>query len=90
MRLLKRNIFIAVALLFCAVSLFARETGGDSVPVRHPSCWRLIAPLGLHKAAEFDTLPYNYQRQAIPSMVSDAYATTGHLGANPIQQFVCP
>lgn len=81
MRLLKRNIFIAVALLCCVVSLSAQGTGKDSVPVRHPSCWRLIAPLGLHKAAEFDTLPYNYQRQAIPSMVSDAYATTGNLGA---------
>lgn len=56
------------------------QSAPDTV-VRHPSVWTLISPLGLHQKAEFDTLPYNYQRQAIPSMVSDAYATTGNLGA---------
>lgn len=59
----------------------AASEGKDSTVVRNPSVWTLIQPLGLHKQADFDTLPYNYQRQAIPSMVSDAYATTGNLGA---------
>lgn len=47
---------------------------------RKGSAWTLISPLGLHAEAEFDTLAYNYQRQAVPSLVSDAYASTGNLG----------
>lgn len=49
--------------------------------VRHGSAWTLIFPLGQHKPADMDTLLYNYQRQAIPSMQSDAYLSTGNLGA---------
>lgn len=47
----------------------------------HPSAWTLIYPLGLHDAAPVDTMLYNYQRQAVPSLVSTAYATTGNLGS---------
>lgn len=43
--------------------------------------WKLIAPLGLREWAPMDTLPLNYYRQAIPSLVSNAWATTGNLGA---------
>ena len=43
--------------------------------------WKLMAPLGLREPAEMDTLPLNYYRQSIPSLVSDAWATTGNLGA---------
>ncbi len=43
--------------------------------------WKLIAPLGLREEAPMDTLPLNYYRQSIPSLVSDAWATTGNLGA---------
>lgn len=46
--------------------------------------WKLIAPLGLREPAELDTLPDNYYRRSIPSMVSDAWATTGNLGAEGI------
>lgn len=46
-----------------------------------PSAWTLETPLGLHAPSTIDTLSYNYQRHAIPSMVTDAYATTGNLGA---------
>lgn len=60
--------------------IMADAQASDTV-VRRPSAWTLISPLGLHKPAVFDTLPYNYQRQAVPSLVSDAYATTGNLGA---------
>lgn len=47
----------------------------------HPSAWTLIYPLGLHEQSTIDTTLYNYQRQAIPALVSDAYATTGNLGS---------
>lgn len=45
------------------------------------SAWQLFGPLGFRKQSTIDTLLYNYQRFSIPSMVSDAYATTGNLGA---------
>ncbi len=45
-----------------------------------PSAWTLAYPLGQHEPAPFDTIPLNYQRQAVPSLQSVAYATTGNLG----------
>lgn len=83
MTFIKRLIYILACVIAATPAVSAQGAGasGDSVPVRRPSVWTLIQPLGLHKAAEFDTLPYNYQRQAVPSMVSDAYTTTGNLGA---------
>jgi len=50
-------------------------------PERKGSAWTLIEPLGLHRPATIDTLRYNYQQQAVPSILSAAYATTGNLGA---------
>lgn len=50
-------------------------------PVRKGWAWTLSQPLGTHVASTLDTLLYNYQRRAIPSFVTDAYATTGNLGA---------
>ena len=79
-----------VALLWGCLALYAQQplapvttaaSSGTDTVVRRPSVWTLKGPLGLREKADFDTLPYNYQRQAIPSMVSDAYASTGNLGA---------
>lgn len=42
------------------------------------TAWKPLPPLGLHEAATIDTISLNYYRQAIPSSVSDAYATTGN------------
>ncbi len=56
-----------------------QPTSPDTV-VRHPSAWTLTTPLGSHRQSAIDTALYNYQRQAIPSMVSDAMLTTGNLG----------
>lgn len=52
--------------------------------VKPGSAWTLSFPLGLHIPSDIDTLTYNYQRRALPDMVSDAYATTGNLGAEGI------
>lgn len=43
--------------------------------------WTLSYPLGQHVKSDIDTLLYNYQRQAVPSMTTDAFLTTGNLGA---------
>ena len=43
--------------------------------------WTISEPLGQRYESTIDTLQYNYHLQAVPSMVSKAYATTGNLGA---------
>lgn len=52
--------------------------------VKKGTAWTLTFPLGDHIENVIDTFAYNYQRRAIPSMQSDAYATTGNLGAEGI------
>lgn len=52
--------------------------------VREGSAWTLTFPLGDHVEAQIDTLTYNYQRYSIPALQSDAYVTTGNLGAEGI------
>ncbi len=49
--------------------------------VKPGNAWTLTDPLGLHEPSTLDTLLYNYQRRNIPSMISNAYALTGNLGA---------
>ena len=43
--------------------------------------WTISQPLGLHFPGTIDTLQYNYYRSVVPSLVSNAYATTGNYGA---------
>ena len=43
--------------------------------------WTANPPIGITTPATIDTVLYNYYQQAIPSMESPAYATTGSLGA---------
>lgn len=51
-------------------------------PVLAPSfAWKLSGPLGMQKESTIDTIPLNFSRQVIPTEVSDAWATTGNLGA---------
>lgn len=57
----------------------------DSVkPKKQSSAWTISTPLGNHSKASVDTLLYNYQRKFIPSLTSDAYATTGTLGSEGV------
>ncbi len=57
-------------------------TGSKKKPAIAPSyAWKLLSPLGLREPAPMDTMFENYSRRSIPSMVSDAWATTGNLGA---------
>jgi hypothetical protein len=62
--------------LLCITALSAKT------PVVEPSyAWKLNQPLGERISVDIDTLYTNYAQTNIPSMVSDAYATTGNLGA---------
>lgn len=55
--------------------------GNTEETLKEPSAWTLTYPLGFHVAADVDTAQYNYQRRSIPYMASDAWASTGNLGA---------
>lgn len=55
--------------------------GEPQETVKEPSAWTLTYPLGFHIPAEVDTAQYNYQRRSIPTLASDAWATTGNLGS---------
>lgn len=52
--------------------------------VKEGSAWTLTFPLADHVEAKIDTATYNYQRYSIPALQSDAYVTTGNLGAEGI------
>lgn len=52
--------------------------------VKEGSAWTLTFPLGDHVESKIDTLTYNYQRYSIPALQTDAYVTTGNLGAEGI------
>ncbi len=75
---IKHIIYLAAAIvafiLPCAVS-------AKDIVVEPSYAWTISEPLGLRYTSTIDTLQYNYYQQAIPSMVSKAYATTGNLGA---------
>ncbi|MCM1066529.1 MAG: putative porin [Muribaculaceae bacterium] len=83
-----RLLHIIIALTLAAIGAVAQGTPDTGpvatkkkAPIGKSYAWKLLSPLGLREAAPMDTLPLNYYRQAIPSMVSDAWATTGNLGA---------
>ena len=52
--------------------------------VKPGTAWILTFPLGEHVESTIDTLTYNYQRYCLPALQSDAYTTTGNLGAEGI------
>lgn len=83
---------LLLAISVCVQSLYAqgdrdwnpKAMPGEGVPqesIKEPSAWTLTYPLGFHLPAEVDTAQYNYQRRSIPYMASDAWASTGNLGA---------
>lgn len=76
---------VVAALSTAAFAQTSTSAGVPEMPkengvTREPSAWTVEVPLGNHIAAAIDTLPYNYQRQAIPSLHTDAFLTTGNLG----------
>lgn len=60
------------------------DTPSKQDTVRTGSAWTLTFPLGNHVETTIDTLSYNFQRSFIPSQITDAYATTGNVGAEGI------
>lgn len=56
----------------------------DKQEIAPSYAWRMIEPLGLREPATIDTLPINYGQRSVPAMESDAWATTGNLGAEGV------
>lgn len=85
----KRIYYIYIILILFvlpALNVAAQQTPGaqtsDTKTVYKPgNAWTLSYPLGTHQEADIDTLLYNYQRQFVPAMNSDAWATTGSFAA---------
>lgn len=79
-----KKVSISILMIVMAFSVMAQQTHQESKKAQAvaPSfAWKITEPLGEHYESTIDTLQYNYQRQAIPSMTTNAFATTGNLGA---------
>ena len=82
-------LFLFVSGILSAYSQGDRDWNPNAMPgegepketVKEPSAWTLTYPLGFHVPAEVDTAQYNYQRRSIPTLASDAWASTGNLGS---------
>lgn len=84
-------IIALVILLGCSMNISAQDehthNASEEAPTAKPSLsslsysWKVLSPLGMRELVPMDTLSLNYYRQSIPSLVSDAWATTGNLGA---------
>ncbi len=73
---MKQRLSILIVLILSVVSV---HRASAVEPVVEPSyAWGILQPLGLHYPAPIDTLLYNYYRTAIPTAVSNAFATTGN------------
>lgn len=92
-----RHIHILISLIIlalCSATAAAQKSrtisgspGGEegaAKTFKPGDAWKISYPLGTHEESTIDTLLYNYQRQSIPALVSDAWATTGNLGAEGI------
>lgn len=68
---------LAVISIFLAVSASAKR----EPQLASSYAWTITEPLGQRYASTIDTLQLNYHLQAVPALVSKAFATTGNLGA---------
>lgn len=72
---MKRLLCYIIGAMVAVASLAAKKQ------TLEPSyAWTATPPLGLHNPATIDTLLVNYYKLSIPSLVSDAYASTGNFG----------
>lgn len=87
-----KRLFSLIILFFgLTVAYSQRQINAPQVkkPVIAPSyAWKMIEPLGLREPVTIDTLPDNYGQMSVPSMRSDAWATTGNLGAEGINMII--
>ncbi len=78
--------FMVAAVTHVAVAQFTQEHASKSAKPKKQRvepcfAWSVSEPLGLHYPSTIDTLHLDYHRTMVPSMVSDAWLTTGNYGA---------
>ncbi len=87
---MKRKLLVILMVLVAAMThvgmaQFTAERGKPAATKKQrvePSyAWSVSEPLGLHYSSTIDTLHLDYHRTMIPSLVSDAWVTTGNYGA---------
>ena len=72
-----KKFILALSLLLITVA----ATFAEKKVVLEPSyAWNISTPLGLRLPTTIDTIPDNYAQRFVPSMGSDAWATTGNYG----------
>ena len=79
-------LMLTAAMMTVAMAQFSQESSSKSVKSKkqrvEPSfAWSVSEPLGLHYPSTIDTLFLDYHRTMVPSLVSDAWLTTGNYGA---------
>ncbi len=81
-------LLMVAAAMNVAMAQFVQEGSGSSKSPKtkkqrvEPSvAWSVSEPLGLHYPSTIDTIHLDYHRTMVPSMVSDAWLTTGNYGA---------
>ena len=76
---------VTAATMNVAVAQFTQESSKSAKTKKQrvePSvAWSVSEPLGLHYPSTIDTIHLDYHRTMVPSMVSDAWLTTGNYGA---------
>lgn len=71
--------------IVCAVVAFSAAAKKKQV-IAPSQAWTASEPLGLRIPSTIDTLQLGYHREFVPTMASDAYATTGNFGCAGINQ----
>ena len=81
-------LLMVAAAINVAMAQFTQEGSSSSKSTKtkkqrvEPSvAWSVSEPLGLHYPSTIDTIHLDYHRTMVPSMVSDAWLTTGNYGA---------
>lgn len=75
-------LYILIVMAFVSTDASAKKP-----TILEPSySWTASQPLGLRVPSSIDTLQYNYHREFVPSMASDAWASTGNFGCAGINQ----
>ena len=80
------TMMLAAMVMTVAMAQFTQESSSKPVKSKkqrvEPSfAWSVSEPLGLHYPSTIDTLFLDYHRTMVPSLVSDAWLTTGNYGA---------
>ena len=73
--------------ILIVMAFVSTEASAKKPTILEPSySWTASQPLGLRVPSSIDTLQYDYHREFVPSMASDAWASTGNFGCAGINQ----